>query len=663
MRKVLTYILLVLVSLCPFGAIAQPDSVSLQGVEVTGVAPCREGMASTPVQAFTQERLHALGIGTMTEALRHIAGITVRDYGGAGGMKTVSVRGIGARHTGVVYDGLAVGDCQTGETDLSRFTVDNMSRLAMVVGDGDDIFVPARQAAAPASLHIVTTPDSAGWQARVSAGSWATLSPSLRVALPVGKAMVDVSCNYQHSDNNYPFELRNVTLVTKEHRRNSKMDAGRAEAGMRWMPAPQTVLTARAYYYDNDRQLPGIVRLYTQDNDEQLRERNAFVQSSLRTALADWLLWQANAKFSWAASAYRIGQPSGGITSQSYWQREYYASTALLLSPFRAEAWRNLTIDYSADVSQNNLNCTLDKWGHPQRITFLQSLSAKYSSGRITAIARGLWTNCWDRENGGEGSSRHEQRLSPSVSMSVRVLDNNRLMLRAFWKNTFRMPTFNELYYYHIGTDNLLPETTSQWNIGAVTEHSFGTGVGSLALMASADAYVAKVEDKIVAIPFNMFVWRMMNLAKVRTSGVDITTNMAWQAARRHRLTLSANYSFQRAQNRSNPSSPNYGNQIVYTPQNTFAVTAGWENPWADVIVTVDGMDERWTTNEHSNGTRMDGFAEMDITLRRSFSLWGARAVADAAVLNLTDRQYDIVAHYPMPGRSFRITLTLTNNK
>ena len=32
MRKVLTYILLVLVSLCPFGAIAQPDSVSLQGV-------------------------------------------------------------------------------------------------------------------------------------------------------------------------------------------------------------------------------------------------------------------------------------------------------------------------------------------------------------------------------------------------------------------------------------------------------------------------------------------------------------------------------------------------------------------------------------------------------------------------------------------------------
>ena len=74
-------------------------------------------------------------------------------------------------------------------------------------------------------------------------------------------------------------------------------------------------------------------------------------------------------------------------------------------------------------------------------------------------------------------------------------------------------------------------------------------------------------------------------------------------------------------------------------------------------------MDERWTTNEHSNGTRMDGFAEMDITLRRSFSLWGARAVADAAVLNITDRQYDIVAHYPMPGRSFRITLTLTNNK
>ena len=58
-------------------------------------------------------------------ALKRFAGVQVKDYGGVGGMKTVNIRGLGAGHTGVTYDGVQVGDCQSGQVDLSA------SRLTM----------------------------------------------------------------------------------------------------------------------------------------------------------------------------------------------------------------------------------------------------------------------------------------------------------------------------------------------------------------------------------------------------------------------------------------------------------------------------------------------------------------------------------------------------
>lgn len=633
-------------------ACAQTDSISIAEVEVTAVAKTSALKSSVPVQSLSSGRMSQLGIGSMVEALRHMAGITVRDYGGAGGMKTVSVRGMGARHTGVIYDGMAISDCQTGEIDLSRFDTENTADMTLAIGDADNIFVPARNTSTPAALYIETVPDSAFSKARLATGSWGTLNPSFKVCLPIEKVMLDMSASYLHSDNDYPFTLKNVSLTTREHRQNSRMDAGRMELGMRLQMSNTTSMSAKGYYYDNDRQLPGIVHLYTQDNDEQLHERNAFIQSSLRSTLSSTVSVQANAKVSWASSMYKKEKTSIGITSQSYWQREYYGSTAVLYAPCH-----NLSFDYSADYAHNNLNSTLATLNSPSRNTIWQSLSMKYSSHRVNATSRMLWTNCWDNNS---KAHSHKDKVNASASVSYAVIPKDKLYVRASWKSAFRMPTFNELYFYHLGSTDLKPETTRQWNLGLTSSNEITIHHGKININATVDGYMADVDYKIVAIPFNMFVWRMMNLAKVRTYGIDATANIACAMSPQHTITLAANYTLQKAQNRSNPQSKNYKKQIAYTPEHTFATTLTWENPWTDIAITIDGMDERWTTNEHTQSTRIAGFAEMDINLSRRFHIGKTMMKAIASMLNVTDRQYDIVAHYPMPGRSWRIGIEVS---
>jgi outer membrane cobalamin receptor len=650
----------VVVSALALNVNAQNDTLTrqvheLEGVEVVSAKAGRNITSAAPLQLISSEKMELLGVQTMAEALNHMAGIAVRDYGGAGGMKTVSVRGIGSRHTSVIYDGMALSDCQTGEIDLSRYSLDNVRNLQLVIGDGDNIFVPARTNAAAAYLAIEnmlppTQNHRPHVKGRLTYGAWNTVAPSFYYGRSItDRVALSVQGEFLHSDNDYPFRLYNVRLVTREHRTNSMMNAGHAEGNVNWQINRHATLSGKLYYYDSNRELPGIVHLYTHANDETLHERNAFGQLGFRTKLGEQWWLMLNAKLNWAQSNYHNGTPGSSLIDAEYNQSEFYTSAALMYSPC---PW--LALDYSADYFLNRLNSSQSYYSKPSRHSLLQSAAAKVHTGRFTLTGRLLWSNYLEHvEMGAAGSNAH--RLSPSVSASYRLLTGEELYLRAFWKSIFRMPTFNELYYYHIGPATLKPEKTSQWNVGL----TYRKVLQAVSFEATADVYINKVEDKIIVIPFNMFVWRMMNLAKVGTHGMDLTANVRWTAAPKHTLEWTGNYSWQRAENQTNRQSANYGNQIAYTPEHSCSATTTWLNPWLNMSCTIYALSRRWTTNEHAAGTRMAGYGEMHVSAYRTFAVGATKLTARASLLNVTNKQYDIVAHYPMPGRSWRVSLTI----
>ena len=730
-------------------AVAQNDSTlqsvqELQRVDVVAerqVSPLR---ASVPVQRIDRDRMLRLGLHTIPDALRHMAGITLRDYGGAGGMKTVSVRGIGARHTAVVYDGIALSDCQTGEIDLSRYSLDQLSTVALVIGDNDDIFQPARNQAAAATLYLETdnrpTPqplpvrEGSNYSPEVlsplryesvasrraqevqgvqeemhitplphreglgggslSLGSFGLVNPSLRLntppygggdrggASPFGsrdRVGASLFADYFHADNDYPFTLHNVSLTTRERRTNSRMNSGRAELNFNWQPNIHNTLSAKAYYYNNYRRLPGIVHYYTNENHERLVDQNAFGQLSLRSQLSSQWALLAHAKYNWAATDYQNRTPGSGLGDASYWQREVYGSASLL---YELNHW--LSLDYAIDIQHNSLNSTLTTFAsHPHRTLFLQCLAAKAQWSRLTLVARALHHySVHPSLQGGDGG-----RLSPSLSLSYQPLPREQFFLRLMAKRIFRLPTFNELYFYHIGTADLKPEYATQFNLGLTwrTPLPAGEGLGvRLPLPTekgprvglSLDVYANRVSDKIVAVPFNMFVWRIMNIDRATILGADVVANASVPLGRRQLLSLNANYSWQRAMNSTVKASPTYHHQLPYTPEHTACATLTWDNPWLSIAATLSAQSARWTTVEHAAGTRMPGFATTDLSLplplppplnlsrhsvlrprRNSTSNAGFSTLLRFTVQNLFDRQYALVAHYPMPGRSFRMQL------
>lgn len=648
----------VLLSMAVLAAKAQQQDTLkahlLSGVVVYGEDGRKHLSSSAPLQQIGMADHLRLGITDMADALNRLAGVTLRDHGGAGGMKTVSVRGFGAAHTGVMYDGVMLSEIQSGEIDVARYAIDNLQTIGLIIGDADDIFVAARQASTPAvlqltSLNHLPTDGQAHLTAQMRVGSFGYASPYVRYDQRLSSRVVLTAlADYVYADNDYPFKLRNGSTTTIERRTNSRMNSGHAEMASYWQTGRNGSLATKVYYYDNDRQLPGIVQHYTNVCGQQLHDRNFFAQARWMGSLGSRLTLRALGKANWASSAYRDTLIPDRRDDATYLQREYYGSLSMLYQMGRR--WQS---SVATDYFYNNLSSTQADDIRPHRHTLLSTAAIKYEGSALSAQARLLWTFCQNgADRGAAPSDMH--RWSPSVSLAYRLPMTEVVYVRASFKDIFRAPTFNECYFRHYGSTDIRPENTRQYNLGLTWQHQSRMG---FALMMTADAYHNRITDKIVAVPYNMFVWRTVNMAKVVGYGLDATLRAEMALDAKQRLDATITYTYQRLANHTNRASAHYGKQIPYQPLNSGHMALGWTNPWVGLSAHATASGGRWATSNHYAGTHMGGYCDVGISAYHRFALAAGALYLRADVENLLGKQYELVANYPMPRARWRFTL------
>ncbi len=619
---------------------AQTDSIAasydIEEVEVGARYGREDAAARYGVKSGDFARLN---VSDITSALRRLPGVTLRDYGGAGGMKTVSIRGTGTLHTGIALDGLVLPDGPGGGIDLQQFQLSGISSITLSATGETGIFLPARELSKASVLSIETRREE-GLRAGFSAGSWGLWSPTLSFSREIKRVSVSLDGGYSQAANNYGFLIENGADTHREHRKNSGTRQGWLDGGVLWWLTDNSSLGATFRAGDNRRELPGAVHLYSNDNDERLRDKTLLLQSLYRLDISD--KWRVKAALRWNTSgqAYRNGQPSGGVKSEDYLSREYYATASVLFTPLRG-----LSLGYSADFWHERMHTTITGRERVHRNSVLQALSAGWNVRGFFLLGQVL------RSDIGK-----EHRLSPAIAASYRILRGRELYVRISFKDIFRMPTMNELYYYHLGTPDLRPEKTRQANLGASFRHVPGRCHG-FGIETSLNAYLNSVTDKIVAIPFNMFVYRYLNVEKTAGRGFDWMIDAYYVFPGKQTLSLTVNYSLQDIETR--PSDRNFPpRQIAYTPLSSGSGTLCWQNPWVNVSATFTAVSKTWTTNEHDAGTKIAGYAEWGASLWRSVRIRDGGLDVRCTVQNLLDRNYCIVARYPMPGRNFNISVT-----
>lgn len=643
------FLLAGILSLAAVGGLPDDDSVSsADTLEVAKVlAQGRVQGRSAAVAKVSSEKMEREGIMFVSEALERLPGVSVKNYGGVGGLKTVNVRNMGSTHTGVYYDGINVSDAQNGQPDLSRFLTDGLDEMTAWLGNVDDVFLPARALAHSSMLSLVSQKPvfrherKSAMSARLSYGSFNTADASLiydRILAQAGKKdyILRLRANYLYSKGNYPILVENGSASYHEKRDGSEvsaLDVG-AEAVC---PVGDGEMKVKIGFYDSQRDLPGPVILYKQNPSESIHDRNYSASFQYETPIREKVKIAATLAYNGIGNNY-VNRQSGTVFKDNYWQQEFALGARALFSVIDG-----FELSVADDVFGNTLETNV-MTSSPRRISNVAALSAKYSYKGFTVTANGV------DYYAAEQSGLHYHRFSPAINVCYGLLRDRSLSFRAGYKDSFRAPVFNDLYYARIGNRELKPEKASQFNFGAAWIGKY--------VRVSADGYYNILKDKIIASP-SMFIWTMRNIDRCVMSGVDVSVSGNYQFGKTA-LYAGANYSFQYAVDLSNPEAKNYGHQIQYTPRHSGGAYFTVETPWVSATYTLQAVGIRYFLPQNIEANKMPAYYDHSVNIFHTFAL-----PADISLkvglqgMNLAGVNYEIIKGYPMPGCSFRLAVRL----
>lgn len=624
-----------------------------------------------PAQRLQGKELEVLNSFSVADAVRYFAGVQLKDYGGVGGLKTVNIRSMGTNHTGVFYDGFAVGNAQNGQVDLGKFSLDNVEAVSLYNGQKSDIFQTARDYGSAASLYLQTkrpvflngrwTNVAGGFKT----GSFGLLNPSLRVEHRLAPGIaVTASSEVTHAHGRYRFRYYRENADgtpaydTTAVRENGDIHAMRFECGLLgarggWEWNLQT------YHYHSDRGMPGAIVNNVWKREERQRDRNSFVQGTVKGNPVRWLHLMTKVKYAYDFMHYVNNDVRMLKLDQTYRQQEAYASQVVMFNLLGKYWDMALAYDFHWNTllsRDEKLNAVPHDFPYPRRYTHLASAATAFEFYGLRGQVSVLGTFVRNRvERGWQGEDRNV--FSPAAFLSYQPFTKVPLRAHAFYKHSFRMPTFNDLYYTEIGNANLKPEYVTQYNVGLQYDRRRSQGFWRV-LNATVDGYYNAVEDKIVAYPKGQqFRWTMLNLGHVEIRGVDVMLEAMMAPWRELTVTTKLQYTYQRAQDFTDPADSFYGDQIPYIPWHSGSAILGLGFRGISLNYSFIYVGERYSQSENIVYNHMLPWYTSDVSLAYDLEWRGAEFRFLAEVNNLLGQDYDVIVNYPMPGRNYRFTV------
>lgn len=646
-------------------AFTQTDSSKiLPKVTLTATKKRTVIVSAFPANQLSKDELSRVNSTSVADAARLFPGTNVKDYGGIGGLKTISIRSLGANHTGVMYDGLMVSDMQGGQVDLGKFSATHVESVALFNAQPNTLLLPARAYASAATMAINTgaliNQQEKSWQLNgaLRAGSFGFINPAIAMNMHNGKKTNHrLHAEYQGSNGAYPFKGYENSRE-KVNRQNADAKNIRSEYDATVFIHDSSIVRFKAYQFFSDRGLPGSVIFFNPESRQRLTDRDLFTQATWNHSISAKSHFLLSAKYS---NLYKLYVDpdflnSRGRLENRFHEKEWYGSAA-----FKYNILNNVDIAFASDIFKTSLRRSGEFIGdsaNPVRMSWLNNIAASWKLNRLNIQGNVLSSMLNDRLLNSE-AGKQVRKITPALAVMYQPFDSIPLQVRAFYKKIFRAPTFNDLYYTFVGNINLRPEIASQYNLGLTYNINRQGVFKNIGL--SADAYYNHVTDKIMAVPRqNLFQWSMMNVGKVDIKGLDAT--VIYELKKIGNLEIAGRfvYTYQEAIDISKPGSASYKNQLPYTPKHSGSVQAAVRYKTLSISYNGALSSFRYRPGDQIPENLVESWATHDIRVSvQKFSTNKTLHQFFAEFNNIMNSQYEIIRFYPMPGFNFRVGYTV----
>ncbi|SDX09686.1 TonB-dependent receptor [Aequorivita viscosa] len=545
---------------------------------------------------------------SLTDVLRHNSSIYFKENG-SGMVSSPSFRGTNAAQTAVIWNGININSIFTGQTDFNTISPFNYDEISIRSGGGG---VQFGSGAVGGSVHVnnnFSFDEADRTEIGMRYGSFSTLGGNASTTKTWGDHYLNVGVDFISSDNDYDYVGKNKKNLHGEYLRFTANlnQARRLNRG---------VVSLNSEYSYNDRNFSGSLNTIGRDGYKDVNTRNLL---QLRQKYGRF---NTTARVAHLFEQFRYYPDSEGIVFS-----EGRANT--LIGGIESETMLGKAIKILAKVEYTLIDAQGDNTGNNERRTFsaVMLMNHKLSKNFNYGInLRKDFSN--DFENPFLFSADAKWTLSQSYALRLNGSKN------------YRVPTFNDLYWYAGGNYKLKPETSYQVELGQ--EFHFGNFIVDLA------AFYISSEDLIKWVPGNGSLWRPSNISKAQNFGVEAKTNYGIRFNKHQKLDIQLLYSYTNAEDKEKQK------QLIYVPFHNanFLLNYGFKN----LSAYFQGMFTGKAFSTTDNSDFVEASTIFNLGVDYSFSTIPNISIG-GRIKNIFNTYYENVAYRPMPSRNFQIFL------
>lgn len=636
----------------PFIVWGQRDStLQLQSITIKG-----HHFEVEQHQKINRQEIDEIAPIDLGELLQYMTGITIKNYGGVGSMKTLSYRGMGGEHTRLLIDGTPVSNPQSGQINFANIPT-NTALQIQLVNQGSDKLLPV-SALVKGNVILLNTfnqsfsPHLLSLRSTLSLGSFGQKEGFLALKKGGATNFISLSGNYRKYEGDYPYRLPFGQNDNSSLRRNNAMrDYSLAlGTGFRWKTnKTHQVVKAFGKIYDIQQELPGAVVLY-----------NNLARATLSTKrIRTGITYQLHSKkfdlssFFNYAYYYLHYHDSNYLNTQGYLDN-LYATNSLSGGIHARYKWRFLSFHLgdaiNADAMTNNRNL-----GLPQRISNTAMAKIRFNQTYFYVEA-GLFHQLFYDYNTAEQHRAIYTKIHPQIGIytSDKLLKDFQFYI--WYKPSSRAPSFNELYYSQIGNLHLNPEEANQINLGV----HFIKKIHPITISITGNVFKNKVKNKILSLPTkNLFVWSIQNIGEVNCFGGDLQFQITVPILKNWEIKWQAGASYQKVLDVSDSGSPSYKDQIAYTPQLTGNTLFSIRYKTFGIHFSGLYIGDRYSLNENILANYLPSYFVFDVAGSYALKLKEKHHLKIyLGIKNIGDNSYNFVRYFVAPPRNYYLKIS-----
>jgi len=587
------------------------------------------------------------------DLLKNKTSLMIRDYGGFGGVKTASARGLTSENTVVLFNEARINDLRTGMVDLSAIGTSGINKLYFQKNAGDDVYYPS----AGGVLKIYTGKEQV--EENINAGIKYSSDKYRSVSLNYNggneELFYSIGIERAVSSNHFPFIFNGIKLKRENAHFNKtflssdvKFKTGGIKLGL------------SVNYFHLQSGIPGFV---VTNNYSSSRAQN-FNNSFLTILNSEIILsgqWQYLNVISFNTQNLIINDPDGILVFADSKKDSRLNDFSVQNKLSFSSGVFNSNLVYSITTAGlNNITSFVSANVSPSKIT---SLSQTIFSGANYTLIQPLNTPIALRLSGGVGLQHVKEKLQrennsknvyyrTGISFSHEAIPQ--IIFKTHYSHEYRVPTFNERYYSNLFNHyDLKREEYNSIDFGFDAEFKLFDG-----LNLSAVYYKILGKDKIIWIPTRLAIQTPRNISDVESQGIEL---IATQKLLNNKIELNIIYNYIDAKNKTRLSSSDNGfdKQLIYTPLHKLNAGFTYTDEKYFVSVNASFLSERFYTADNNPLYSLPAYIVLDISGGFNFYLLGIKHRISAVIYNLLDENYFVIQSYPMPLRTYLLNYSM----